>query len=63
MDLLLPALPDQRDSFDVELARGRPRALQEAERYWGRTPPTAAIVDTPETLLNEAVRRNLQFVE
>ena len=63
VDLLLPALPDDRKLFDAELASGRAQALQEAERYWNRVPATAAIVDTPERMINEAVRRTLQFVE
>ena len=63
VDLLLPALPDNRTAFNAEFALGRDRALNQAERYWKQVPPTAAMVDTPEPSINNAIRRNLQFVE
>lgn len=60
VDLLIPMLPTDRETFDRELALGYDGALREAERYWKRKPPTAAKFEVPEDDINQAIRRNLQ---
>jgi len=63
VDLLLPMLPTERDVFDPELLLGYDRALDEANRYWSVKPGAAAVFDTPEDYINQAIRRSLQFAE
>jgi len=48
---------------DAELALGRAAALQEADQFWSDVPLTASRVDTPERLVNEAMRQAVRFCE
>lgn len=61
VDLLIPMLPTDRETFDKELALGYDGALAESEAFWSKTPSTAARFDVPEEGINQAIRRNLQF--
>jgi len=63
VDLLIPMLPTDRETFDRELALGYEGALAEAERFWSRLPDTAAVFDVPEEPLNQIIRRNLQHAQ
>ena len=63
VDLLLPALPVDKKSFDAEFRLGRDQALAQSDRYWAQIPHTAARVDTPEPLINETIRHNIKFIE
>jgi len=63
VDLLVPMTPMDREVFDKELALGYDRALKEAEAFWSETPATAAKFDVPEEPINQAIRRNLQFMQ
>lgn len=63
VDLLVPMLPMERETFDAEMRMGRDAALAECDAYWSKTPPTAARIDTPERYVNEYLRRNAQFGE
>jgi hypothetical protein len=63
VDLLLPATPVDQTSFDVEFQFGRTKALAQSDNFWAQIPPTAARVDTPESLINETIWHNLKFVE
>lgn len=62
-DLLVPLLPVERGVALAELAVGRAAALAEANRFWSAVPETAARVDTPERLVNEAFRHSPKFAE
>ena len=61
VDLLVPMLPTDRATFDEELALGYDGAFKEAEKFWSKTPSTAAEFDVPEEPVTQAIRRNLQF--
>jgi hypothetical protein len=63
VDLLLPMLPTDRAVFDRELELGRDRALQEADRYWSKSPAEAAEIDIPEEHVNQAIRHSLKLAE
>lgn len=63
IDLLIPMLPTERDIFDTELAIGYDQALAEANTYWSAKPATAAVVDTPEDLINRTIERSLKIAE
>ena len=63
VDLLVPLLPADRATFDEELNLGFDRALAQCEAYWGQIPETAAHVETPERLVNEAFRQSPKFAE
>lgn len=63
VDLLVPMLPAEKDTFDQELSLGYDRALEEANRYWSKEPATAAVIDTPEEYINQALRRNLRSAQ
>lgn len=62
-DLLVPLVPVARDVMDAELAVGREVALQQADRFWSEVPATAARIDTPERLVNEAARQAVRYCE
>ncbi len=62
-DLLVPLVPAAREAVDAELALGRDAALGEADRFWAAVPETASRVDTPEPLVNNAVRHSVKFAE
>ncbi|MBN1488647.1 MAG: hypothetical protein JXA69_01915 [Phycisphaerae bacterium] len=63
VDLLVPLVPAERDVAVTELNLGRDAALAEAGRFWAAVPETAARVDTPERLINEACRHSPKFAE
>ncbi len=60
VDLLIPMLPTDRETFDKELSLGYDGALKEAEAFWSKKPATAAKFEVPEDYINQAIRRNLQ---
>ena len=62
-DLLVPLVPADRETADAEIAVGYDAALQEADRFWSAVAPTAAHVDTPERLVNEAARQAVRYCE
>ncbi len=63
VDLLIPMMPVDRETFDKELALGYDAALKEAEAYWKVKPETAATFDVPEDYLNQLILRNGQTSE
>jgi hypothetical protein len=63
VDLLVPLVAADREATRAELALGRDAALDEADRFWSAAAPTAARVDTPERLVNEAARQAVRFCE
>lgn len=63
VDLLVPLTPVDVTAGEPELQLGRGDALAEANRFWSEVPKTAARVDTPEPLVNEAVRQSTRFAE
>jgi len=63
VDILLPMLPTGRAVVDKELAQGYDAALKQANRFWAPKPQTAAVVDTPETAINETLEHSLKFQE
>jgi hypothetical protein len=62
-DLLVPLVPAPRESVDAELALARDGAMREADRFWAAVPETASRVDTPEALINNAIRHAPRFAE
>ena len=62
-DVLVPILPTDRATFDAELARGFDGSLKESEAYWSQTPPTAAVVETPEPLVNDVLAQTLKLAQ
>jgi hypothetical protein len=63
VELLLPMLPADRETFDRELALGRVAALKETESFWSAAPNTAAHVCVPEAEVNETIRHSVKFSE
>jgi hypothetical protein len=63
VDLLVPLVPAERSVALAELQLGRDAALAEANRFWATVPNTAARVQTPEHLVNEAFRHSPKFAE
>lgn len=63
VDILIPMLPMDRETFDRELALGYDAALREAEQFWSRKAATAARFDVPEKYVNDLILRNLQTNE
>jgi hypothetical protein len=63
VDLLVPLLPADRATSDAELSLGFDGALAQCQAYWGQVPGTAAHVETPERLVNEAIRQSPKFAE
>ncbi len=60
VDLLIPMLPTDRDTFDKELALGYDGAFKEAEAFWKKT-SAATKFEVPEEGITQAIRRNLQI--
>ena len=60
-DLLIPFVPVERDVAEAELALGYDAALTASNRFWSAAPDTAAHIDTPEPLVNEALRNLPRF--
>ncbi len=63
VDLLLPILPADRETFDHELAFGRAAALKQGAEFWSAEPETAAHVRVPEAAVNETIRHSVKFSE
>ncbi|MGQ9650136.1 MAG: hypothetical protein ACUVXJ_08495 [Phycisphaerae bacterium] len=63
VDLLVPMLPTDRDVFDAELVLGLEGALAEADAFWSAVPATAAVVDTPEPLVNNTIKHSIRLAE
>ena len=63
VDILIPMLPADRETFDKALALGYDKALEEANAYWSKTPKTAAEIDTPEDYVNQAFVQSLKLAE
>lgn len=62
-DVMVAMLAQFEPDFDRELALGYDGALADSDSYWSHKPSTAAVIDTPETHVNEAIRRNIQISE
>ncbi len=60
-DLLLPLLSASRPAIEAELSVGFEEALKQGDAYWSVKPATAAMIDTPESWLNEAVVHSLKL--
>jgi len=63
VDLLVPMLPASRADFDAELSLGFDKALAESDAFWSPVPATAAVVDTPEPLVNNTIKHSLRLAE
>jgi hypothetical protein len=63
VDVLVPMLPTERAVFDQELANGYQAALNESEAFWAQRPQTAAVIDVPETYINDTLRQFERFAE
>ena len=63
VDLLVPIISQPRDVVAKEVELGRSAALAECNAYWSKRPDTAAVIETPEPLVNSFLRRNIQFGE
>ena len=61
VDILVPMLPADRETFDRELALGYDAALRETNRFWAQKSPTAAAVSVPEPFINDAIRHSVRF--
>ena len=63
VDLLVPMIPGDADAVRAEADLGYDAALAESDTYWAERPDTAAIVDTPEPQVNNAVRRMVELAQ
>jgi hypothetical protein len=63
VDLLVPMLPGDADEVRAEADLGYDAALAEMDKYWSEKPATAAVVDTPEPQVNNAVRRMVEMAQ
>jgi hypothetical protein len=63
VDLLFPMVPADRELFMREMNMGREAVLEECDAYWSTLPETAAEIDTPETWVNNFLKRNAQYGE
>jgi hypothetical protein len=63
VDLLIPMIPGDPDAVRAEADLGYDAALAEADKHWDEQPATAAVVDTPEPQVNEAVRRMVELAQ
>ena len=62
-DILLPMIPGDREDVESELSLGFDDALEQSDAYWAVKPATAAVIETPEKPVNEAIRQNVKFAE
>lgn len=62
-DFLLPIVPADRAVFDTELMQGYDAALREANRYWAKTPVSAARVRVPEAPINESIKTAIKSAQ
>lgn len=60
-DVLLPMIPCDRDLLERELALGFDGALELADAFWSGSRGSAATFQTPESHINQTIRRNLQL--
>lgn len=63
VELLLPAVPVEPREAIGELSLGWETALAEADRYWSKVPTTAARIDTPEAIVNQAMAQGLKLAQ
>ncbi|WP_428939073.1 hypothetical protein [Fontivita pretiosa] len=61
VDLLVPMVPSDRAAIADELAIGYDGALQQTEAFWSARPATAALVHTPEPLINAAIQHSVRL--
>lgn len=61
--LLLPMLPATPQNVETEMQLGFEKGLQQSNKFWSYKPATAALIDTPEQSLNEAINHALKFAE
>jgi hypothetical protein len=61
VDLLVPMLPTDRQTFDTELALGFDRAKRETARFWKKVTRSPVTIRVPEPELNEAIRHSVRF--
>ena len=62
-DIVLSCVSQNEAVLTEECELGYEAALAQSDTYWSRQPSTAAVVDTPEQHVNEALRRNVQFTD
>jgi hypothetical protein len=62
-DILVPMLPQPASAIAGEAKLGFDGALKECESFWSQKPATAARIHTPETYINDAIARNVQFAQ
>jgi len=63
VDLLLPFITTERSVVESEMALGFDTALAESDLYWSVKPKSAAVIETPEPLINSALRTVPKFAE
>ncbi len=61
VDVLLPMLPCDRETFERELALGYDGAKRKANRFWKKQLKTATRFETPEAGVNEVLRQSVRF--
>lgn len=63
IDVLLPAVPTEPEIVEQEFSLGYDRCLAESNAFWDVVSPSASRVETPEELVNEALRHGRRFAE
>ena len=63
VDILVPMLAAGEQDVASELSLGFEGALQESDAYWSKSPSSAAVIDTPEKSVNEAIAHSIKFAE
>lgn len=63
VDLLLPMLPTERETFDSELASGYNRVRTQTARFWAPRPASAARIELPERPLVAATEHSLRLAQ
>ena len=61
VDLLVPVMPQDMESFRNEESLTHDGALTLSDWYWARRPETAATISVPEPYITEAIERNIKF--
>jgi hypothetical protein len=61
VDVLLPMVACDRETFDRELALGYDGAHRETRRFWKRQLRTATRFETPEADVNDVMRQSVRF--
>jgi len=61
IDMLVPMLPCDRETFDRELALGYDAALAEANVFWAKETKSPTCFKVPEGEINEAIRQSIRF--